>query len=313
MVARMQRTTVFLLWGVSLLWVGTRAWEGQWLAAIVGALLLLNLQQIALAVEFFVLLPLINRNDSVPRPHWGQLLRAWWCESLVAHDVFGWQQPFRSLAHADTLDAAAAGRRAVVLVHGFFCNRGIWNRWVPHLRAAGVPHLAVTLEPPFDGIENYVATIDAAIERATRTTGLAPLLVCHSMGGLAARAWWQAHAASAASRVHGVITIASPHQGTFTARLARADNARQMRQGSAWLQALAASEGDGRLRHFTCFYSHCDNISMPASTGALPGADNRHLDGQAHVALVYAPEVRAEAMRRLASPVSGGPEEEVVR
>lgn len=299
MVARMQRTTVFLLWAVSLLWFATRAWQGQWLAGIVGALLLLNLQQLALAFEFFVLLPLLNRGDAAPRPRWGQLVRAWWQESLVAHDVFGWQQPFRSQRHADTLGDAARGRRAVVLVHGFFCNRGVWNRWLPRLRAAGVPHVAVTLEPPFAPLDDFVAAIDAAIERATQATGKPPLLVCHSMGGLAARAWWRGHAACAASRVHAVITIGSPHHGTFTARLARAENARQMRRDNSWLQALALSEQDGRLRHFTNFYSHCDNIVMPASTAVLPGADNRHIEGQPHVALAYAPEVWAEVMRRL--------------
>ena len=299
MVARLQRTTVFLLWSVSLLWFGTRAFEGQWLAAVMGALLLMNLQQLLLAVEFFVLIPIVNRGDAAPRPTFVQLLRAWWRESLTAHNVFGWQQPFRSLAHKDTLDAAAPGQRAVVLVHGFFCNRGVWNRWVPALRNASVPHIALLMEPPFAGIDSSVATVDHAIARATQATGLPPLVVCHSMGGLALRAWWRANAASAAARVHSVITIGSPHLGTFTARLASGDNARQMRRDSAWLRALADDESDGRRRHFTCFYSHCDNIAMPASTGALPGADNRHIDGMPHIALIYAPEVWAEVLARV--------------
>jgi triacylglycerol lipase len=299
MVARLQRTTFFLLWTVALLWFGTRAFDGEWLLAIIGALLLLNLQQLLLAIEFFVLIPLVNRGDTAPRPTFVQLLRAWWRESLTAHNVFGWQQPFRSRAHGDTIDAAAPGQRAVVLVHGFFCNRGVWNRWVPALRQEGVPHIAVTMEPPFAGIDSNVATVNDAIARATQATGLPPLVVCHSMGGLALRAWWRAHATSAASRVHGVITIGSPHQGTFTAQLASGDNARQMRRRSDWLRTLADDEGDGRQRHFTCFYSHCDNIAMPASTGALPGADNRHIDGTPHIALVYAPEVWAEVLRRV--------------
>jgi triacylglycerol lipase len=119
------------------------------------------------------------------------------------------------------------------------------------------------------------------------------------MGGLAVRAWWRAHAASAVSRVHSVITIGSPHHGTFTAQLASGDNARQMRRASAWLRVLADDEADGRRRHFTCFYSHCDNIAMPASTGALPGADNRHVDGVPHVALAHDPAVWDEVMRRV--------------
>jgi triacylglycerol lipase len=299
MIARLQRTTVFLLWTVSLLWFSTRAFEGQWLTAAIGALLLLNLQQLLLAVEFFVLIPLVNRGDAAPRPTFTQLLRAWWRESLTAHNVFGWQQPFRSRAHKDTLDAAVPGQRAVVLVHGFFCNRGVWNHWVPALRAAAVPHIAISMEPPFVGIDSNVAAVDDAIVRAAQATGLPPLVVCHSMGGLAVRAWWRANATSAAARVHGVITISSPHQGTFTAQLASGDNARQMRRGSAWLRALADAEGDGRRRHFTCFYSHCDNIAMPASTGALPGADNHHIDGMPHIALIYAPEVWTEVLRRV--------------
>jgi triacylglycerol lipase len=299
MVARLQRTTAFLLWTVCLLWFGTQAYEGRWWSAIIGALLMFNLQQLLLAVEFFVLIPLVNRSDPAPKPTWLQLLRAWWREALTAHDVFGWQQPFRSRAHKDTLDAAAPGQRAVVLVHGFLCNRGLWNRRVPALRAAGVPHIAISMEPPFIGIDGNVAAVDDAVVRATQATGLPPLLVCHSMGGLAVRAWWRAHAASAASRVQGVITIGSPHHGTFTAQLASGDNARQMRQASAWLRALADDEGDGRRRYFTCFYSHCDNIAMPASTGALPGADNRHIAGVPHVALAHAPEVWTEVMRRV--------------
>jgi pimeloyl-ACP methyl ester carboxylesterase len=300
-VARMQRTTAVLLWVVALLWFATLAWDGQWLLATVGAAVLLNLQQIVLAVEFFVMLPLANRGDPTPRPGPWQLVRAWWRECVTAHDVFGWQQPFRSALHADTLDGPSAnGRRAVVLVHGFMCNRGVWNRDLPALRASGVPHVALTLEPPFGPIDGYAGQIDTAIEHARRCTGLAPLLVCHSMGGLAARAWWQAHAPDAASRVHSVITIGSPHQGTVTANLARADNARQMRRGNPWLQALAQAEAaDGRARHFTCFYSHCDNIVMPASTAMLPGADNRHVSGQPHVALVRDGDVWAEVMRRL--------------
>jgi pimeloyl-ACP methyl ester carboxylesterase len=299
MVARLQRTTVALLWAAALLWFGTRAYDGHWASACIGALLLLNLQQLALAVEFFVLLPLVNRGDPAPKPSLSQLLRAWWRESLTAHEVFGWQQPFRERAHDDTVQVVRPGQRAVILVHGFMCNRGLWNRWVPALRAAQVPHIAVTLEPPFGDIDGYVTLLDDAIARAARATGVPPLLVGHSMGGLAVRAWWRAHAACARSHVAGVITVGSPHHGTFTARLASAANARQMRRSSVWLRELAASENDGRYAQFTCFYSHCDNIAMPASTGVLPGADNRHVEGQPHVALAFAPEVFAEVVRRV--------------
>lgn len=302
MIARLQRTTVFLLLFTAALWFASRAWQGQWLAASIGALLLLNLQPLVLAFEFFVLLPWINRRDATPRPGWGQLLRAWWRESLTAHAVFGWHQPFHALRHADALGPEAHGRRAVVLVHGFFCNRGVWNRWMPALRRHGVPYVAVNLEPPFAGIDHYAPIIDQAVERAAAATGMPPLIVGHSMGGLAIRAWWRAQGTDAASRVMAAITIGSPHHGTFTARFAKADNARQMAQASDWLNTLAASESAEQRARFTCFYSHCDNIVMPASTAALPGADNRHLPGEPHVALAFAPEVFDEVLKRVRAP-----------
>jgi triacylglycerol lipase len=298
MIARAQRLTVLLLLAVSLLWFVSRAWNGQWLAAVLGVFLLLNLQALILTVEFFVLLPLVNRGDAAPRPNFWQVLRAWWRESLTGHAVFSWHQPFRSGLHADSLDDAAAGRRAVVLVHGFYCNRGLWNGWIRRLTALQVPFVAVTLEPPLASIDDYVETIDEAVNRALAVTGLPPVLVGHSMGGLAIRAWWRARGEAADDRLDSVITIGSPHQGTFTARLAKGLNAQQMRLGSAWLDALAQSESPARRARFTCFYSHCDNIAMPASTGALPGADNRHVEGQPHVALAFAPEVFDEVLRR---------------
>lgn len=303
MIARLQRTTVLLLLAVAALWFVTRAWDGQWLVAAIGALLLLNLQPLILAFEFFVLLPLVNRGDAAPRPSLRQLVRAWWRESLTAHAVFSWDQPFASQRHADAIDAAE-GRRAVVLVHGFFCNRGVWNRWLPRLRAEGVPFIALTLEPPFAGIDVNVGALDAAIVRATQATGLPPLLVGHSMGGLVIRAWWRAQGDAADARVHSAITIGTPHHGTFSARFAKADNAHQMRQASDWIKTLAGTESPQRRARFTNFYSHCDNISLPASTAVLPGADNRHLDGQPHVGLAFAPQVWDEVLRRVKPGVS---------
>ena len=72
------------------------------------------------------------------------------------------------------------------------CNRGVWLHWLGHLRAAGHAHVAVNLEPVLGSIDGYAKAIDDAVRRVTEATGLPPVLVCHSMGGLAARAWLRA-------------------------------------------------------------------------------------------------------------------------
>lgn len=299
MIARAQRWVVALVLLAAFAWAAYFASRSSSWIALLGALAIANTQPLLIAVEYLVLLPYANRHDPTPRAGARQRLAAWWRESWTGHAVFSWRQPFRANAEPDALDPNAhAGRRALILVHGFFCNRGVWNPWMRRLRERGVPFLAITLEPAYGSIDEYVQAIDVAVERAWQATGVAPVVTAHSMGGLAMRAWWRAKASAADARVAHVLTIGTPHRGTLTAYFAHGLNARQMRPGSPWLSELAAAEPSARYARFTCFYSDCDNISMPSATATLPGADNRHLPGQSHVALAYVDEVFEEALRR---------------
>ncbi|MDP2007497.1 MAG: alpha/beta fold hydrolase [Rubrivivax sp.] len=280
MLARLQQalTVGALLAAVLWAWVCVRAGHPGWGAA--GAALIVGAYTFVLAAEF-ALLGLVHGNDPTPRAGALQLLHAWWGEVRSAPVVFCWRQPFRSQRWPDHLPPGATGRRGVLLVHGFVCNRGLWNPWIERLTAQNVPVVAVNLEPVFGSIDDGIAAIEQGVRRIEACTGLPPILVGHSMGGLTLRCWWAAP--RNAERVHHAITIGAPHHGTWLARFAVWPNARQMRRGSAWLASLAAQEPVDRAQHFTCFYSHCDNIVFPPSTAALAEADNRHLEGVAHV------------------------------
>jgi triacylglycerol esterase/lipase EstA (alpha/beta hydrolase family) len=190
----------------------------------------------------------------------------------------------------------------VLLVHGFVCNRGLWNPWLRELRAAQVPAIAVNLEPVFGSIDAYIPILEAAVRRLELATGLEPVIVAHSMGGLATRAWLAS--AGNDARVHRVITLGTPHHGTWMARYAATLNSRQMQQLGPWLTQLAAREPAARYARFTCFYGHCDNIVFPPSTATLPGADNRHLEAVAHVHMTYQPSVFSEVRRWLSMPAA---------
>jgi triacylglycerol lipase len=93
------------------------------------------------------------------------------------------------------------------------------------------------------------------------------------------------------------VTIGSPHRGTFLGRFGHAHNTRQMCLGSEWQLQLASREPPLRFERFTCFYGHCDNVVFPASTATLPGADNRHVAGVAHVHMAHQEEVFHEVLR----------------
>ena len=264
---------------------------GGWAIAASTSLAWLGLQ--------FVLMRRINRRDATPAAGRWALLRAWWLEALTCTWVFGWLQPFAHRQQPDWLPPTPTGQRGVVLVHGFLCNRGVWLPWLPELRARGHAYVALTLEPAFGSVDDYVAAIDTAMRQVQAATGLPPVLVGHSMGGLAARAWLRTLAQPPAQRVHRILTLGTPHHGTWPARFSHTTNGMQMRLDSPWLQALAASEGAAQRALFSCWYSDCDNIVYPTRSATLDGADNHLLQGLGHVHMLYAPQVRAACWQAL--------------
>ena len=294
MLARLQQLIVFGLlavlagWSASALHLGHSGWVMGGVAAMVAG------YAGTLGLEF-VLLGRSYSSDDDHRPTLRQLFLSWRQEVLVAPRVFLWRQPFRSNAVPDLLPAASRDRRGVVFVHGFFCNRGLWNPWLRRFRTNGIPFAAVTLEPVFGSVDRYVDTIDAAVRDVEAATGLAPVLVAHSMGGLAVRAWLARR--GSAERFHRIVTIASPHRGTWMARYGRTANGLEMRLDSPWLKALAAAESPALRDRFTCFWSHCDNIVFPTAGAMLAGADNRHLPATPHVAMAFHPAVFDEVSR----------------
>ena len=241
----------------------------------------------------------LNRGDPAPQASWMQLMQAWWGEVIQVPAVFFWRLPFFWNRIPDQTHNAFAhrGRRGVVFIHGFICNRGIWTPWLAHLKKRKRAFVALNLEPVFGSIEDYAELIEQAIQRVTRDTGMPPLVVCHSMGGLAVRAWLRR--ANDDQRVHHIITIGSPHHGTWLGRFSFMKNGRQMNLSSDWLRHLQEDEPAQRYTLFTCYYSNCDNIVFPASTATLAGADNRLIAGAAHVALAFDQTVMSESLARI--------------
>lgn len=208
----------------------------------------------------------------------------------------------RTHAEPDVWPADAAGRQGVLLVHGYLCNRAIWNPWLRCLRARGIPAVAVTLEPPGAALDTHVPTLAAAAQQLWLRTGRAPLLVGHSMGGLALRAWWRADGGR--TPVAGLVTVGTPHQGTWMALWGHSDSARQMQPGSAWLRQLAADEA--RLRAegseapaVLSVFSPCDSIVFPTQGAVWPGGEALAVAGAGHVDLLQHAAVFEAVCQRL--------------
>jgi pimeloyl-ACP methyl ester carboxylesterase len=255
-----------------------------------------------LAIEL-LLARCVAVRSGAPRAGWLDMARAWFGEWVESTAIFGWRMPWRSQAIEDHLPRTSRGLRGVVFVHGYICNRGLWNPWMARLLKLDRAFVAVSLEPAFTSLDDYVPMIERAVRRVEAATGLAPIVVAHSMGGLVARAWLRTRAAHKRSdgqdEVARLITIGTPHRGTWLARLAMAANARQMRLDSAWMTALAGREPPTLPGLITSWWSECDQIVYPPPTGVYPGSEAKQLRGVGHIALTAREEIWNEIRWRI--------------
>jgi triacylglycerol lipase len=285
MLARMLRFTIALqmIAGAALgIWLTLRFAPTWTLAGMFVAALALPLTSAVLTVVY---------SCAVSRAN--EPIGSWWRsvigEALAGIRVFLLRQPW---AFAQPRIQPAQGAPAgipVVLVHGYVCNRRLWDDITPALRARGHTVLALNLEPVFTSIDDYAVLLEQAVQTLRQQTGQEQVaLVGHSMGGLAIRAWMRAYGTAQAACA---ITLGTPHAGTRIKAIAPTPNAAQMAWQSDWLQALAASENETTRALFRIALSPQDNIVFPQRAQTLPGVAPVIFEGLGHLQLCTEPAV----------------------
>ena len=222
----------------------------------------------------------------------GIVLREW-----LAHlALFVVVQPFeRAWMGDDAPRRTGPDTVPVLLIHGYMCNRGTWW-WIRRkLEAAGIAVATINLEPPRSSIDDHAEQLANRIEAICGATGAARVaLVGHSMGGLVARAYLRKHGGGRVSRL---VTLATPHHGTWVAYWGVGRNAREMEPQSAFIRALATAEpGVPALSIWT----PTDNFVAPQDSSRLAGAGERIVAASSHLALLFTPDVARMLLNELA-------------
>jgi len=291
-------------------WMALWTWLGASLPAALAATLagaaLLRLAIVALsfALSFATRSPRSPDEELGPAASLALLAGEW--GAMLANN-FLWLPLERAILRPDP-PAAPGGGMPVIVVHGYFSNRGTVSALVRALDRAGAgpvhaPSLPAVLAP----IATFAAHLERAVDEVTAATGSRRvILVCHSMGGLCAREYLRTRGAS---KVAGVVTVGSPHHGTALAALGAGSNAREMRRGSGFLAALAQAEAGGAPCPALSVYTVHDNLVSPQDSSRIGWARNAAIAGVGHLAMLADPRVHrlvADEIVRLRAAAPGG-------
>lgn len=213
----------------------------------------------------------------------------------------------RLLADADgpsVLDRAVA-EVPIVLVHGWIHNRSAFLGMARALRRAGFRHIhAFDHNPLVYDIPEVAGMLAAEVERVRSVTGAEKVMVVgHSMGGLVARYYVQRLGGDEV--VDTVITLGTPHRGTYAAHLAPGAAGPQMRPGSPILRVLEESSRPTEVR-WVAVYSDLDLLILPAVSAKLvhPAlrAHNVRVNDLGHLSMLMSGEVLRVVVDHLADP-----------
>lgn len=158
--------------------------------------------------------------------------------------------------------------RPVVLVHGIFDTSKIFDRMASWLRTCGFRPLALNLIPSSGavGLDELAPQVGAFADRHL-SPGEHFDLVGFSMGGLVSRYYMQR--LGGIERVRRLITISTPHHGTYSAYALGNRGSRQMRPGSVFLKELNRDASMLERVGFASIWTPLDLMIVPANSSRL--------------------------------------------
>src|SRR3954451_8941481 len=164
-------------------------------------------------------------------------------------------------------DVEAAGT-PILLVHGMVDNRSIFTLLRRGLRRRGFGRvLTLNYSPLTADVRTAAAQLSREVEQLVAETGYERVhVVGHSLGGLIAR--YYVTRLGGDQRVHTLVTLGTPHSGTYSAYALPSRLCRQLRPGSSLMRELAEPVPGCRTR-FLAYWSDLDQMVIPQDHARL--------------------------------------------
>ncbi len=190
-------------------------------------------------------------------------------------------------------DVEAAGT-PILLVHGIVSNRSIFTVLRRGLTRRGFSNVfAMNYSTVATDVRTAALRLAEEVEAVCEQTGFERIhVIGHSLGGLIARYYVTRLGGDA--RVHTLVTLGTPHEGTWAAYAVPTRLMRQMRPGSGLMRELARPVRSCRTR-FVAYWSDSDVAVVPQRSAALRHPDlsarTVRLHGAGHLTLPMLGEV----------------------
>ena len=178
------------------------------------------------------------------------------CNALVVAGPFLGKKPGRTPKTGD----GNVSLPPVVLVHGLNNNAGAWFYIARVLERRGYRVSTYAYWSLFTPMEDILDGLDRHITAVREASGTAPVVVCHSLGGLLTRKWLDDYKSK--DRLRGLITLGTPHGGSKMAVFALGALARSIRPGGALIASLREAEALHGLP--------CVSLVSPEDEAVLP-------------------------------------------
>lgn len=184
-------------------------------------------------------------------------------------------------------DVEAAGT-PILLVHGMIDNRSIFTLLRRGLRRRGFGTVvSINYSPLTADVRVAAAWLAQEVESLVAETGYERVhVVGHSLGGLIAR--YYVTRLGGDQRVHTLVTLGTPHGGTFNAYVLPSHLCRQLRPGSELMRELSAPVSGCRTR-FVSYWSDLDQLVFPQRNARMTHPDltvrNIAIHGTGHMSL----------------------------
>ncbi|QKE85676.1 alpha/beta fold hydrolase [Arthrobacter sp. NEB 688] len=190
-------------------------------------------------------------------------------------------------------DVEAAGT-PILLVHGIVSNRSVFTVLRRGLTRRGFSNVfAMNYSSVATDVRTAALRLADEVEAVCEQTGFERIhVIGHSLGGLVAR--YYVTRLGGDERVHTLVTLGTPHEGTWAAYALPMRLMRQMRPGSGLMRELARPVRGCRTR-FLAYWSDSDAAIVPQRSAALRHPDlsarSVRLHGAGHLTLPMLGEV----------------------